>query len=200
MERRKAEKTRRQKTSEKTNENQRFWPLGALSGSLLQASWGVLVASWLFLKPSWRVLERSRAVWGGLELVLVASGVRPCGPEPRPGRRPGEGAPWYKGGRGPGPGISHICIYMGGQSPSSRTSSSLQAEDEEDLLLHSFPRRRADTRSRSLPARYRTPYIGSAARRILRTEECAGETARRHQAMARRSPMRGYAPKENARA
>ena len=41
------------KNIEKTNENQRCWPLGALLGGLLEASWGVLEASWAVWRPSW---------------------------------------------------------------------------------------------------------------------------------------------------
>ena len=45
LERRKAEKPKMTKTSKKNNENQRFWPLRALLGGILEASWGVLGAS-----------------------------------------------------------------------------------------------------------------------------------------------------------
>ena len=48
---------------------------------------------------------------------VVASGARFWGPEPGPVRRPGEGGPWYKGGRGPGAGARdlpymYICVYI----------------------------------------------------------------------------------------
>ncbi len=63
LERRKAEKARKQKNIEKTNENQRFWPLGALWGGILKASWGV---SGGLLGSSERIVGR----WRHLEAVL----------------------------------------------------------------------------------------------------------------------------------
>ena len=71
LERRNAEKARRPKTSKKTNDNQRFWLLGAPLGGLLgrlrglrELSWGVFGPSWQFLRLSMRVLERSQGVLG----------------------------------------------------------------------------------------------------------------------------------------
>ena len=69
---------------------------------------------WALLEAIWRVLERSRAVLGGLEPVLVASGAVREPSEPRPG------ALWAPGTamrhRGPGPGArprqSRIYVYI----------------------------------------------------------------------------------------
>ena len=61
-----SEKRKREnaKNIEKTNENQRFWLLGALFGGLLEVSWGVLEVSWAVLEASWGALGPSFAVLG----------------------------------------------------------------------------------------------------------------------------------------
>ena len=46
-------KSQKAKNIGKTHDNQRFWPLRALLGSLLEASWGVLTAPWAVWRPSW---------------------------------------------------------------------------------------------------------------------------------------------------
>ena len=75
-------KSEKAKNIEKTNENQRFWLVGALLGGLLgrlrglmELSWDVFGPSWPFLKLSMRVLERWRAVLGGLSPFLAVSGA-----------------------------------------------------------------------------------------------------------------------------
>ena len=62
------------KILQKRMENQRFLPLGALVGKLLEASWGVLQASWAVWKPSRRLGQIFRrfgvlldCLWGVLE-------------------------------------------------------------------------------------------------------------------------------------
>ena len=91
-------KKREGRKHRKTNENQRFWPLGALLGGLLgrvgglmEPSWGVLGATWQFLRLSMRVLERSRGVLGGLQPILAVSGAlrEPSDPPRTPGREVG---------------------------------------------------------------------------------------------------------------
>ena len=73
-----------------------------LFGPSWEVAWGVLVASWLVWRPCWRVLERSRAVLGGPEPALVASGAVREPSEPRPGALGAPGTAMRT--RGPGPG------------------------------------------------------------------------------------------------
>ena len=117
LERRKEGKARKQKNIEKTNENQRFWPLGALLGGLLgrvgglmEPSWGVLGATWQFLRLSMRVLERSRGVLGGLQPILAVSGALrdPSDPPRTAGERPWGTAAAPR----PPPAYSDIYIYI----------------------------------------------------------------------------------------
>eukprot|EP00959_Pyramimonas_sp_CCMP1952_P154597 3234124-Pyramimonas_sp.AAC.1 len=57
----------------------------------MEFSWNVFGPSWPFLKLSMRVLERSRAVLGGLELFLAVPGaVRDASDAPRGALHP----PW----------------------------------------------------------------------------------------------------------
>ena len=60
----------------------RVWPLGALLGVLLEASWGVLEASWAILRPSWASwTDRSVArvplgpSWGPFGTLLARLGA-----------------------------------------------------------------------------------------------------------------------------
>ena len=106
-------------------------------GGLLEAAWAVLVASSLILKPSWRILELSRAVWGGLELALWrlepvfgARSLARCGARGR-GDRGTRGV----AARGPGPGISHICILEPSRALRARLGSS-QAQPWTRSQLH----------------------------------------------------------------
>ena len=96
LERRKAEKARRQKTLEK---QMKINDLGLL-GPSREASWSSLGVSWGPLGPaleaSWAVLRAFRASWDPILViggVLGASGNRPGGPE----------QPWRVGAAGPEP-------------------------------------------------------------------------------------------------
>ena len=59
------------KGAEAKNTPTQFWPLGALLGVLLEASWGFLEASWAALRPFWPSLMAS---WTVLEAILDCLG------------------------------------------------------------------------------------------------------------------------------
>ena len=115
-ERRKSEKA---KNLEKTNENQRFWPLRALSGRLFGACRGVLAASWAVLGSSWTCsgdLGASRGELGASRGALGPSWSGPGqawgvwgAPEPPGGRH---GGLRQRPGPPPGPTPIYIYIYM----------------------------------------------------------------------------------------
>ena len=58
------------KNIQKNDDNERFWLLGALCGSLLEVSWGVLEVSWGVLEASWGLLGRLGGLLGRLGGLL----------------------------------------------------------------------------------------------------------------------------------
>ena len=111
------------KNIEKTNENQRFWPLGPLLGGILKAlgaSWG---PTWAVLGPSWASWSPLGTSWGppgGIWGRLGSNLGRPgalsselgalLATRPRPGPPMGENA-WAPRGAS-NPGYIYIYIYI----------------------------------------------------------------------------------------
>ena len=93
---------------EKTNGNRRFWPLGALLGGILEASWGVLGGLVGSLR---RIVGR----WRSLEVVLGVSGGR-LGP---PGRL-SEGSPETFGAAQKPPGGRALPFRVPAKPPGAR--------------------------------------------------------------------------------
>ena len=86
--------------------------MGRLRG-LMELSWAVFEPSWPFLRLSMRVLERSRAVLGGLQPILAVSGAlqRPSD-LPRTPRGGPHGDFLHRPGPPPGPAPIHIYVYI----------------------------------------------------------------------------------------